>query len=67
MILKNKTVIITANAFGKLCLTVYKKDKKGVLEFDNYYKFNGQIEGVDVEIEVPKGCRTEYAKIIKVK
>ena len=70
MKIKNKAIRIGATSFaGRLSmyLNVYKKDKKGVLEHEQTYKFDGSMDGVDLEISIPKGCRTEYAKIIKVK
>jgi hypothetical protein len=63
MILKNKKIMLVGNAYGKVSMSVSDKD-------DNYigsYKFDGHFDGVDLEISIPKGCRTEYAKIIKVK
>lgn len=67
MKLKNKTIHIHSDGYGKLFARVYDKDKSGVLTNDRCYKFVGVLEGVDVEVSIPKGCRTEYAKIIKVK
>lgn len=70
MKLKNKSIRIWGNNYGNIFLSTYTKNKKGVLESkkdDKCYKFDGSIDGVDLEISIPKGCRTEYAKIIKIK
>ena len=67
MILKNKSILITSDVYGNKFLTVFKKVKPNTLEVDKQYKFDGQIDGADLEIYIPKGCRTEYAKIIKTK
>jgi hypothetical protein len=64
MIYKNKDIVICADRFSHLFVNVYKKGKK---ELIGQYKIDGYINGVDVEISTPKGCRTEYAKIIKIK
>ena len=64
MELKNKTIRINGNSFGTLSLTVYDKID-GKLEHNQSYKFDGFMENVNLEILIPKGCRKEYAKIVK--
>jgi hypothetical protein len=63
---KKKFISINGNNFGSLFLSVYHKEN-GALVFEQSYKFDGSIEQeVDLEIGIPKGCRKEYAKIIKL-
>jgi len=59
--LKNKTVRVRANTYGDLFINVYTGEKH-----EGTYKFDGDIEGVDLEVEVPKGKRKEYAKIVSI-
>jgi len=64
--LKNVSLHIVSNSFGNISVNVEKKNKEGKFEHIGNYKFDRIIENVDVELSVPKGCRTLYAKIIKI-
>ena len=66
-ILKNRCVRVCANTYGDLFISVDKKNKDGTLSFEAQYKFDGFIDGVDLEVGIPQGKRKEYAKIIKLK
>jgi hypothetical protein len=66
MILKNKSVRIHANTYGDIFISIDKVNKDGVREHEGTYKFDGWIDGVDLEVGIPKGKRKEYAKIIKL-
>ncbi len=61
-ILKNKSVRIRANTYGDLFINVYTT--KNGETYEGTYKFDGDMEGVDLEVGIPKGKRKEYAKII---
>ena len=63
---KNKIIRITGDDWGKVWLTIYTK-KNGMYDSVATYKFNNDfIEGVDLEVGVPKGKRTEYSKITRI-
>jgi hypothetical protein len=66
MILKNKSIRVRANSFGSLFMTIYDRNDKDQLVHEAEYKFDGSMDGVDLEISIPPKCRTEYAKIMKV-
>ncbi len=67
MVLKNKSVRVRANSFGSLFMTVYSKNADGALVHEQEYKFDGSMDGVDLDISIPPRCRTEYAKIVAIK
>jgi len=66
MILKNRTVQFCNDGWGKISMNIYKEGENGVLEYEKNVKIEG-MEGVDIEVSVPKFKRTEYGKIIKIK
>lgn len=61
-ILKNKNVKIRANTYGDLFLNVYDGEKH-----EATYKFEGDLNGVDLEVSIPDGKRKHYATITKLK
>jgi len=44
----------------------FDRNEKNQLVQIGDYKFDGSMDGVDLEISIPPKCRTEYAKIIKL-
>ena len=66
MKLKNVAIRIQGDKWGNMYCRVDKKDKEGRLYDFTGGKFDGFIEDVTVEKYIPKGCRSEYIKIISI-